>query len=74
MPKRKTLLPIAPIRAIMKGNTGLNISKKSIMLVHEALVEKIADLTRKAQALAKHRKAKTITPADMILALKGKSL
>ena len=70
MAKRKTIIPKAPLRKILKKQ-GVNLIEKAALDMVTAAAENFAAcLGVEALKLSKHRKAKKVNKADISMALK----
>ena len=64
-------LPIAAVDRIIRKATGIRVSEDAAKALAEILEEKGEKLSQQAAQFAKHANRKTITEADIKLAIKG---
>ena len=65
-------LPLAAVDRIIRKAGGIRVSEEAVAILSEILEEKGVSVARDAAVFAKHANRKTITDADIRLAVKGK--
>jgi histone H3/H4 len=63
-------LPLAAVDRIIRKATGIRVSEEAAKVLAEHLEETGLNLSREAAIFAKHANRKTITGADLRLAIK----
>ncbi len=64
-----TILPLAPVKRILKENGAERVSPKAVELLTETLEEIGVEIGSKAVELARFAKRKTVTDEDVKLAV-----
>ncbi|MBM3282195.1 MAG: histone family protein [Candidatus Diapherotrites archaeon] len=68
--KRMSELPLAAVDRIIRKATGVRVSEEAAKALAEQLEEMGMTISREASVFAKHANRKTITGADIKLAIK----
>lgn len=71
MPRKRSLIPAAPMSDILKQAGAERVSDSAARVMAEVLMEKAIELAKDAVRFAHHANRKTIKKEDIELARKG---
>ena len=71
MPRKRSLIPAAPMAEILKAAGAERVSEKAARALAEVLMEVAADISKDAVRFANHAGRKTVKREDIELARKN---